>query len=267
MKKIILFFVLLLSINLVYSLSSNAETNFLLKFDKPYCDYLSSNPGWWESLNNQYYFTSWQSSNFQCYKENVEFGPTECCPASYSCNRETKKCQDNQVTCKSFLTSEECKANDNHKSVAIAELPLANCGKQSSYGDTCNSYTDCLCSWNGTSCNSFTNYSVISKTTSYGFPLPSNINEICKITEETILPPIGYCDYGNPEIIDECNTTGKRKIIYNVNWVGTSEIPENCKNGEIVTSCASRTILSFFTLIPFLISLLLIIILIKHEIF
>lgn len=255
---LILFLVATFLILRVNALSSSTETQFKMQFTNSYCDYSSDNLGWWEKVGSDYEFSSWDSDDYNCSRDKVEYGLTKCCPISYSCDEDTGKClEGGEDSCNDFITANDCEDNSNHIDIAAYELSgITECGYESQFGELCYHTISCFCSWNGSECM------VSSEETNeneeedeiFSYPFPDDILEQC--SADVVIEDIigGQCDYKITEV-DNCDTTNRKVISWTTTWTGTDTKPTSCSDGETTLTCGEEALLSFFNFANFMISI------------
>ena len=249
--------VLLFGMPFVFALSSSTETQFSMGFAKPYCQYIGI-VGWWEISGGLFYFTPYTDASYNCHRNIVEYGMTDCCPGGMTCT--SGKCverPEDPTTCEE-LTQSQCSENAGHVDFASRELEGVtpkSCGYDANIpGSTCSEKVNCLCSWNGTSCLPTANYTITNNRTVYSFPFPANIDSICNghVTG-------GYCFY-DTSVVDDCDTNNRKLVSWTAQWRGTGTPTEKCEGDSKSMACISGTLLDFFNLINLLVAVLIIVI-------
>jgi len=219
--------------------SSDAETQFSVYLDTPFCLVQDAESFWAEGdmIN---------PSLDDCYREIGE--PTQtCCPIGYSCEEDNGwTCQpSDEDICTSYETENECE--DYSFSVAINDV------ESKTEEGFCTSYSkaisgncweiadDCRCVWNSTSdvCES-----------------AYDLNTVCG----TGIPELnGTCIY-SVSGSTECSG-GYRHISWSARWTGSeSSRPVNCVDGSKTIACVAGALLGFFSLFNFILSVSLIIV-------
>jgi hypothetical protein len=245
---------IILSLNLVFAISSSANVQFFNSFQNPYCYSTATTSSWIEdnfivdSLDN-------------CKKQNG-FPNMYCCPSTGPtyCKEYNSvwSCVEGPQHCSEISDNYNCtNGRFSHLARKDLETDLILSGKSCDsfgdrYGDSCFEYTSCECKWDG-ECKAVTKEEIydgnIFHEGSIGLQDNCNSNET---------PDTGSCSF-NFEIIDNCGTKGFLDRTWTGNWVGTGDSPEYCKSGNDRQPCLDIIKLDFFSLRNILIAVVVIV--------
>ena len=246
---------IILSLNLVFAISSSTNVQFFNNFQNPYCYSTETTSSWIEnsvvtdSLDN-------------CKKQNG-FPNMFCCPTTGPtyCREynDVWSCVEGPQHCSEILDRGNCSSGRfSHLARKDLETDPILSGKScnsfgNSYGASCSEYTSCECEWDG-GCNAISREEIYEGGIFHEGSV--GLQESCNSDKA---PNTGRCSFSF-KVIDHCETRGLLERTWTGDWFGTGELPDYCKSGKDKLPCLDVIRLDFFSLRNILIAIIIIVI-------